>query len=281
MLLIIYILSTFGQVMLHEDGCCDDVQALTGLGLTSRQAKIYLILSQMEKASINTLCLRSKIDRANVYRTMKQLEDLKIVEKLATSPTTFKASPINEGMFLLLERQKSEFINNEAKAKLLLEKYPNGHTSVTCEKGANFAIVPSGKLAYNEIIERIESSHKTHQAIVYWKDFECMPDIIAFVWKKLLLRGVEITVLVFSESDKQLPKRFEEFRTFGKIEVRITTKRPKTTFAIYDGKTALLSTLPMIYDSMNAYLLMENVALVGLLQEYFELMWHDSKPILK
>ncbi len=104
--------------------------------------------------------------------------------------------------------------------------------------------------------------------------------MIETLWKTLLFKGVEIKVIVFSESDKQLPKRFRVFRN-SKIEVRITKIKPRTMLAIYDGKTALLSTTPRISDSMNAHLLIDNIALVGLIQEYFELMWSNSKPILK
>ncbi len=100
----------------------DGIQTLS-LGLTPRQSKIYLTLTQMEKASINVLSSETKIDRANVYRAIKQLQDLKIVEKLKTSPPAFKALPVNEGILLLMAQRKKEFAENETQAKVLLEKY--------------------------------------------------------------------------------------------------------------------------------------------------------------
>ncbi|MCW4000388.1 MAG: hypothetical protein NWE93_09120 [Candidatus Bathyarchaeota archaeon] len=267
--------------MFPEDRGSDDLQTLAGLGLTPRQSKIYLILIQLGKASINNLSSTSKIDRANVYRTIKQLQDLKIVEKLDTKPTAFKPLPVNEGILLLLEQSKIKFKENEAEAKILLEKYPKDHKSSAHEKYSNFSLLPDGKIMFNKISEKLESTTKTHEAIVYWEDFEYMPDLVADVWRKLLQRGVEMKVIVFSKSDKHLPEKFREFSGLEKIEVRLTKKRPRTTLAIYDGKTALVSTMPKIYDPLNAFLFMDNAALVGVIQEYFSLLWRNSKPMLQ
>jgi sugar-specific transcriptional regulator TrmB len=87
----------------------EDIQTLTRLGLTILQAEIYLTLTKLEKATIKTLSTTTKIDRANVYRIVSKLQELRLVEKMITNPTVYKAVPIQDGAPMLLERQTQEY----------------------------------------------------------------------------------------------------------------------------------------------------------------------------
>jgi sugar-specific transcriptional regulator TrmB len=260
----------------HED----DIQTLTRLGLTPHQSKIYLALSKIERGTIKTLSLMSKIDRANVHRSITKLQNLGLVEKLITYPTTFKALPMNEGIAVLLERRRMEYEENVAKAKELLERSGRkSHVAVT-EDGCQFVFVPGGKLTYRILSELIDSSDRTHDGIVYRKDLEQRKDFFVDLFRKLSLKGLKIRLIVFLEKEKKLPTAFEVFRNCEQIEMRRVRIKPRATFSIWDGKKAFLTVTPRISNPMTSGLLMDNPALVGLIQDYFEIVWRRSKIIL-
>jgi sugar-specific transcriptional regulator TrmB len=264
--------------MFSETISNEDVQTLVSLGLTLRQSKVYLILAKMDKASVNNLASVAKIDRANVYRTIKQLQELRLVEKIISNPTAYKALSLKEGVTLLLQSQKKEYKDKQTQASMLVRKYEQ-KSKINIIEDYQFSLIPSGAFVNRKIVEIIESNKELHEIIVYWQDFERLPEEIVALWSKLLKRGVEIKIIVYSDKKVQLPARYEPFRNLRNIEIRITDKKPQTTLSIYDKKIALLSTTPMISQPMNSHLLMENPTIVGVIQEYFELMWRRAQPI--
>lgn len=85
------------------------VQTLMNLGLTLLQAKIYLALAQAGKTKIETISKASNIARQDIYRIMPTLQKLGLAEKIVTTPTMYKATPIKEGYYLLLQNKTQEY----------------------------------------------------------------------------------------------------------------------------------------------------------------------------
>ncbi len=54
----------------------EDLSILTQLGLTTRQAEVYLTICKLEKATVKTCAKRLQIARAEVYRAIPHLEKL-------------------------------------------------------------------------------------------------------------------------------------------------------------------------------------------------------------
>jgi len=266
--------------MLDDIKYDDDAKTLTRLGLTSRQSKVYLMLSVRENATINTLSSSARMDRANVYRTIKQLLDLGLVESFITNPATFKALPMSEGIKLLLERRKKEYEQSEVQAKELLNRHRQAGINSEIERKAQFALVPGGKLTYRKIAELVDSSQTSHHGIIYGTDLEKMTDFFVALFRKLLQKGVKIELAIFLETKEKLPKEFDALKSYQDIEIREAATRPRTTFSIWDKKKAFLTVEPQISQPMIAGLFIDNATVVGLLLDYFELIWLDSKRAL-
>ncbi len=88
------------------------------LGLTLLQAKIYLSLSEFEKAEIRKMSKASNVARTDIYRLMPELEKLGLAEKIIASPTSYRATPLNEGFSILLENKKKGILRNRNKNQL-------------------------------------------------------------------------------------------------------------------------------------------------------------------
>jgi sugar-specific transcriptional regulator TrmB len=264
--------------MFDEDRYHYDIQTLINLGLTYRQSKVFLALSQMGKASIKSLSSNSSIDRANVYRTIKQLQELKLVEMFITNPMTFEALSVNEGVLLLLERKRRAYAENEVKIKEFLRKHRQRQKVSPTDEG-QFTLVPGGKVTLKKIGQLVGSSERNHDCILFCKDLESRADFFVDLFRKLLRKGLVIRIIIYLDVDKELSSKFEVFKTLKNLEIRRTVTKPGTTFSLWDGKKAFLTVTPMISQPMSEGLLIDNPALVGLIQDCFELRWRSSKAI--
>jgi sugar-specific transcriptional regulator TrmB len=262
--------------MLNSDR--KDTETLTKLGLTVLQAEIYLTLAKMGKATIRTLSSTSKIDRANVYRVVTRLQELKLVEKLIANPTVYRTLPVKEAIQMLLDRKEIEHELIRAKTRELLEKYKEGKLEIF-EKECEFVLIPDGKLTIRRITEMIDSNKKTHDIIIHWKDFKHAVDDCVSRWANLLLKGIKIRVIVYLEKDENLPKTVTELMKNNpctQLEIRITPSPPKSTISIIDGREALLSVTPSISTQASG-LWINNPGIVGVIQDYFEFIWSICK----
>ena len=266
--------------MLADAKPTEDIQTLVDLGLTYRQSKIYLALSLLGKATINSLSSTAKMDRANVYRTMKQLRELKLVQVLITNPTTFEALPLNDAVQLLLEGKKNRYKSAELEAKKLIRKHRQNCRTAANRKESQFILIPGGKLTLNRLEELVNSTEETHDGILYLKDIQDRIDFFYAIFKKLIFNNVKIRIIISCEKHETLPKILKSSRNKN-FEIRITETKPQVTFGIWDKKRMFLTVTSKISEPMTDGLFIENFSIVGLIQEYFELKWARSKPILK
>jgi hypothetical protein len=59
-----------------------DVEALTGVGLTTLQARIYLTTASLEKATIKTISKTANTARQEIYRAVAELQEKGLIEKV-------------------------------------------------------------------------------------------------------------------------------------------------------------------------------------------------------
>ncbi len=265
--------------MFEDAKYTEDIQTLVDIGLTYRQSKIFLALSLLGKANISALSATAKMDRANVYRAMKQLRELKIVQVSITNPTTFEALPLNDAVQLLLEGKKNKYMNAALKAKKFLKKHRQNCIKSENSIESQFILIPGGKLTLNKLEELSNSITETHDGVLCLKDLQNRSDFFYSLFKKLLCKNVKIRIIVSCKKNEKLPKIFESLLNIN-FKIRITEKEPYDTFGIWDKKRVFLTVSSKISEPMTDGLFVDNFAVVGLIQEYFELKWVYSKPIL-
>ena len=95
----------------------DYIRTLTQLELTSAQAKVYLTLATLEKATAKEISNHSNVAREEVYRLLTELQKKGLIERIIASPTQFKATPIEEGLSILIRRKEKEIAGIKKKGK--------------------------------------------------------------------------------------------------------------------------------------------------------------------
>ena len=167
------------------------------LGLTHRQAMVYLWLVKSETSTIKTISKGTKIARQHIYKIISALNELGLVEKILATPTKFKATPIEIGISILMENKNKEYTNLKAETTDLIEIVKN-HTikTVAQEEKPDFIVVSGRKLVVLKLKEAMKNSQETIDGIMTWKGFQraCHGNPEGF--KKCLDKGIKFRHII-------------------------------------------------------------------------------------
>jgi len=251
-----------------------DAQILIGLGLTLVQAEVYLTLARIGKATLRSLSLSTKMDRANIYRVIFKLQELNLVEKIISAPSMYQSVPLHEGIPMLLKQKEQEYLRLKLKTEELLERRKNIE-ELPPEVESQFLLIPSGSPIYRKIKDMVAHVENTHFLSIYWSDFKDIVTDVLERWKSMINKGVTIRVLVYSEKGEPIPKDIVNLKKNPLFQIRFISSPPKSTISICDDKEALLSVTPELSKGL-ASLWVSNPNLVAILKEYFETIWNKS-----
>ncbi len=248
----------------------EQLKILTALGLTVREAKIYFTLNRIGKATIKNLSAAAKMDRPNVYSVVAKLQKLNLIEQMLTAPIVYMAVPFGQGVQMLLEHKKSEFNELSEATKELLKSYKPTNTEAHEEN--KLMIIPKETPTEKKFEELFAHTEKLNEAVCYWPD----PKISLYylpIWKKMLKKHVEIRLIVYLPSAKELPKSVIELMQNPSFKMRFTNSPPKIALSIHDQREAFLSTSMSISES--SHLWVKSVGFVSFFQDYFDMLWQN------
>jgi len=86
----------------------ENTDLLLGLGLSLNQARVYLTVLKLEKATVGQISKFSKVRREDVYRILPSLEKMGLVERLLGKPAQIQATPIADALNLLVAEEKNK-----------------------------------------------------------------------------------------------------------------------------------------------------------------------------
>jgi len=142
---------------------------LVGLGLSVRQARVYLALLRAGVAKVQLVSDLSRVHRQEVYRVLDGLQQMGLVERKVSNPATFSVTPVSEAVKLLLNQKTLEFNALAKKAERL-----TGRLSRNCNSSfLEFSLRP----CFGTIVESdrgrhyrqaIKNAQKTIEAVTSW-----------------------------------------------------------------------------------------------------------------
>ncbi|MEM0488561.1 MAG: helix-turn-helix domain-containing protein [Candidatus Bathyarchaeia archaeon] len=255
---------------------------MTRLGLTCLQARVYLALARMEKATAKMISKDSQIDRAEVYRTLSGLHQLGLVEKVVNAPTFFRALPVQEALPMLLRRKGKEYNEIKEKTEDLLENLKRVHNEEKTRwmDEGQFIIFPEKERSLHKFRKMVENAEISVDMILHGVCFNYGMTEDAWLWKKAVEKGVKIRFIIYKpENDKAVLRTVQFFKRKGSFNIRYCLSPPPATIAIFDGKEILVSTSPNPDPAKTSRLWSNNPGLVTIIQSYFELMWRKTEKI--
>jgi sugar-specific transcriptional regulator TrmB len=259
--------------LLHEI----EVETLTELGLSGRQARIFLDLSKYKTSTARALSIASKLARQDTYRVLDELQKLGLIERQISVPTKFVAIPIHDALSILLNRKVKQTSSLKSKTKTLINQLKGQNVRTVEDEEPKLFLIPEGETAVLKIREAVETAQKSIDIVTSTHNLSQGMYFVIEDLKRALGRGVKIRCLaeVLESKDKQLEmcRPLEDSSSF---EARLTPDHLMTRFCIYDRKrfSGVLSSSKSFAKS--SYLWSNCASIVEEFQDYFELMWLNA-----
>ena len=98
-------------------------KALIDLDLSEIDARVYMFLETKGTAEARNISVALQINRTQVYRVLKRLEDKKIIRIIVGHPAKFAALPFEEALNLLIKYKKKNAKKAQNNKKELLSDW--------------------------------------------------------------------------------------------------------------------------------------------------------------
>src|SRR3989338_6676855 len=244
-----------------------NTKLLQNLGLTEREAEIYLILLDLGSTTTGQVIKKSGLHKATVYSILQRLIDQGLVSYVIKDGIRYFESP-DPDTFLNVLREKEESLLEilpELKKKKELAKQKQEAYILEGLKGVKAARNRSLKLNKGEEILILCASQASNQALEsYWENYH----------KRRVKAGIKARML-WSETIKKIGKNREKLSL---TELKYLPKELETPADIDIFKDTVdirvFTDKPFVFH-------MENKMLADAFRNYFNLLWNQDVKVYK
>jgi len=254
------------------------LQVLMDLGLTLVQAKVYMALVRSGPSRTSAISKISKVAQPDIYKTLSKLQEIGLVEKIIKTPLEYRATPMNEGISLLLKTKTKRYEKVRAEAKILLSTAKIEKPDVEKQmETPQFVLIPR-RTVIEKINTAIAQAQISMDLLLSWKRFSrgiisTFAESMESAWAK----NVKIRFIIESPSKSKTAKQLIQFcgeKPFSQI--KIIRHCPTIVLGIYDKKEVFLIVKPKTDLSGSPALWSNNPSLIALAKDHFEILWFTA-----
>lgn len=252
-----------------------DVEALTKLGLTFLQAKVYLALANSISLTIREISKTAKVARQDLYRITSELQKLGLVERVLTTPTEFRAVELTSAVSILLQRIHKKEAERQKQVMELLQRHKDGNSKVkTKEMKPLFIMVPEKEDALRAI-KALENAETSMVSVISLKKFlSLILNTRKFRLTNALKRGVKLRFIIEKPEDEMsMPKIVETYRKKYSFEIRYLPAAPPAHLGLFDKKEVFINTSTEGGLAKTPILWSNSPGLIAVVHDYFEILW--------
>ncbi|MCS7096146.1 MAG: MarR family transcriptional regulator [Candidatus Bathyarchaeota archaeon] len=261
----------------------DLVNILQDYGLTRTQAEILIHLTRLGPSSIGAIAKSLKTNRMNVYRNLKRMEGLGLIEAAPGRPIKYTAVPVDRAFSLLISSAKTKVSELEAKYPLIVEAFSKIFQLHRPEQSfeAKFRIHSGRRSIYAVITRMLESSKREVLFLTTPNDLICL-SFFGFedVLKGCKSRRVKVKVLtnITSEKVANILKGFTKYAIIKHSDFPI-----KTRLLIVDEREALTSLTVdesiSLESELDSGFWADSPQYAQSVRAFFNLVWRSSNDI--
>ncbi|GBC75479.1 hypothetical protein HRbin06_00797 [archaeon HR06] len=249
------------------------------LGFTNSEAKVIEALYHLEEATVLQIYHRTKLDKAEIYRTLDKLNSKGIVEIILDFPKKYKLVPLNE-VFKRKLREEEDRIKrlNEKLSTLLLELSPSlsKTDNIITDKfefisGGDNIIKLQYKLLKNckKVVRSVLDVYGPFRTIGYTKS----------IVSEVIKRGIEVRYLLPVDSIN-----YEQVKELIKIGIDVRNlKDIKSRIMMVDNTDSLLITsntfIPR-YSKDDKALWIRSTILTQTLVQMFDFIYERAEKVI-
>jgi len=259
-------------MMIHDDETC--VQVFMKLGLTLLQATIYLNLTKLGRAGVTRISRVSNVARPDVYRVLPALESQGLVEKIIVVPTLYKATPLKEGLSMLLKQKMDEDTDLQKKTKMLLQCLPENDVFCPPKDDSHFIISNEKNLLFKKLREAINTAQIDLNFICTLKVFSKIFFYNQTPLRNALKRNVEIQMVIKTTDNHGLMLRdLEDLQKNPLFNLKYTSDQNPVCMLIADGKEMNVQLSSGLVPSLWS----NNPQILKMAVAYFDLVWQKDE----
>jgi len=245
--------------------------------MTIRQAEVYMAISELEQAKVITIAKTAQTDRAEIYRVIPKLQKLGLIKKIVTTPVSYIAVPLSDGLSILLQRNAEKHKEIQAKAKQFLENCNNKEK--TNREDFQYTLTSGLKGVDREFLRHLKETKTSRDGIIGWDGILYMINTYFEEHQKALERGVKIRYITHIPKGAKTPQVIQTLTKTGLFEIKNTTTKLKAGIAIHDKKSFAIVTSSNSNPNEMEALWSNNPAVAKLAQDYFELKWQSTTTL--
>jgi len=249
----------------------EGVEVLAGLGLSGRQARVYLALLRVGNSGARLVAGLAGVPRQEVYGLLLELQQLGLVRQNLTVPVTYAAMALSEALKMLFEKREGELALMSLKAKRLTEKLIQTPPVAAFAEAPKpcFGVVSEGERGKKYQVAIEQTSH-TIDALTSWLRFKQL----CFHFEGQLVDALKKDVAINIVTDKPLncclPKWVNKARQkYPNFALKTLSAPTKAAVTIFDNIQLALAFNPNIRLTKGPDLWTSHPALIAAYQTYF------------
>jgi sugar-specific transcriptional regulator TrmB len=254
----------------------EEVKTLEGLGLSRRQARVYLALLKIGEAKANAVSNVSLVNRQDIYIVLESLQQIGLVQKRITYPSTFTATPINQALQMLFQQKMQELKIINKKIKTLIKKY-NQPTKQTDNQDQTCL----GTVFEGDHVKKnrnaIQNAQQSIDVITTWKQFRQIATLYENQLKAALKKGITIRIITQKTPNQTLLQWIKSATKDSNFQLKILAIRPTATLTIFDNTQGVIAFSNTATPKTGPHLWTTNAALITLTQTYFNTIWKQAE----
>jgi sugar-specific transcriptional regulator TrmB len=261
----------------------ESIEALTGLGLTLLQSKVFSALARSGYATINEISEISKVPRQDIYRVVSELEQLGVVEKTISRPVKFSIIDIEAAFSILIDRKKEEYLKVERIKQDLLKRLIIQKQTALDQKDIDKFVLLQGRNALSRAtIENLKKTTKTFDfATTQARLLQALQNMHQVFEEKLEEDVVSRIIIEKPADQKVFSYNGGKILNHPNFMLRYSQRPLNALVAIYDKKAALAPIHedgtwlkdPSVYTTNHVFLAM--------FQGYFNKEWESAGRKIK
>jgi sugar-specific transcriptional regulator TrmB len=255
----------------------EELTLLSNLGFTQTQAQLYLTLLKMKKTDAGTLSRHTRLARPVVYRGLAELQKKGLVEKEITKPYTFRATPIQYGLQVLIMQKVEECKEIQEKTETFLRKIQSEEEDTPVDQEYSIVMIDGKERLIQKIREWLDSAQRSTDIISTFQRWLQIFHYCCENYENALKRGVKYRVIIEKPiSGDGLPENFLSLMTNPDFELRSSPDFIKTNAAIFDGKEVAINYYPFKLLAESPIIWTNHPSFLTTFQKNFEDIWESA-----
>ena len=246
-------------------------------GLSPNQAKTYLTLIRLNKEATPTEIWKiSDIPREEVYRKLKELFELNLVEKILGPPRLFKAVPLRTVLKELINKKAEELSQLAKDSEELLRLNHKIESENILEQPYKTIIVPKKRATIEKAKKEMLNLKKSLDCVLSFEKAMGWFSAHHEIFKDMMRRNVKIRWILEKRKNSDFLKQVKKIPNSQLFEVKEVSSTLGACLGIYDRKVVLIDTSASSDFIQTPMMWSNNPSLIVLAQNYFDIFWNNN-----